>query len=305
MYFPYFRGRQYELLALKELVQNDLLSHKVIPVIEPIKISSTFKSTLQTFADNDFKLGLILNPQVGELVKNPIPVLLQFMVDGIIPSVIFNSDTEDFFLNLEEYEVSKDSLLTIVDNEDYILLYKKLFNETQPLYTLTSDERKFRRSISQNKVLFKDYFEKQLKNADYSKNVDEPFSEDHKFYHEENFVGFGDYSIIGNKYEEGGFTPRAVAIHIVYFDEDSALRVHHFVSDSNFGTEDVAGKYYEAVTKLKAWFNNGHSDQKTSALAVLLQHADNGYYPGLPTIKKLSIMHHLELMSNYLEGKIQ
>lgn len=46
---------------------------------------------------------------------------------------------------------------------------------------------------------------------------------------------------------------RAVAIHIVYIDEDESLRIHHFVSDTNLGFEDVAGKYYEAVSKMVAW----------------------------------------------------
>ena len=37
MYFPYLRGRQYELLALKELAQKELISNLIIPVVEPIK----------------------------------------------------------------------------------------------------------------------------------------------------------------------------------------------------------------------------------------------------------------------------
>ena len=36
MYFPYVRGRQYELLALRELVSKDLLSSNILPVIEPV-----------------------------------------------------------------------------------------------------------------------------------------------------------------------------------------------------------------------------------------------------------------------------
>ncbi len=39
MYFPYFRGRQYELLALKELAAKSLISSFVVPVIEPVKLS--------------------------------------------------------------------------------------------------------------------------------------------------------------------------------------------------------------------------------------------------------------------------
>ena len=41
MYFPYLRGRQYEMLALKELVQKGLINNLVFPIVEPIKITST------------------------------------------------------------------------------------------------------------------------------------------------------------------------------------------------------------------------------------------------------------------------
>ena len=303
MYFPYFRGRQYELLALKEAVQKNLLSNKVVPVIEPIKISSTFKSTLQIYKENSMQLGLIVNPQVGELIDD-LSSIYEFITDNVSPSVILNDDAEAAVSSLEEKAYTKDRLLVVLDNGDYVSDYKEIFGPQHPRFTLTTDERRIRRAISGSKVLFGDRFNRQPKNADYLKNEDEMFSDDHIYYQDEGFIGFGDYSIIGNYYEEGGFSPRAVAFHIVYFDEEKALRVHHFVSDSNFGTEDVAGKYYEAVTKLKKWFEDGHQPQKTKALSILLEHADNGYYPGLPTLKKLSIMHHLELMSIYLNGEI-
>ena len=49
MYFPYLRGRQFELIGIRELLDNDILTDKVIPVIEPITISSTLISTLELF----------------------------------------------------------------------------------------------------------------------------------------------------------------------------------------------------------------------------------------------------------------
>ena len=39
MFFPYFRGRQYELLALKELATKKLISSAIVPIIEPVKIA--------------------------------------------------------------------------------------------------------------------------------------------------------------------------------------------------------------------------------------------------------------------------
>ena len=52
MYFPYVRGRQYEMLALRELVTQGLLSSKILPVVEPVKLSSTLLSTMAEFVKN-------------------------------------------------------------------------------------------------------------------------------------------------------------------------------------------------------------------------------------------------------------
>ncbi len=34
MYFPYLRGRQFELIALRELVENQLIGNHICPVID-------------------------------------------------------------------------------------------------------------------------------------------------------------------------------------------------------------------------------------------------------------------------------
>ena len=319
MYFPYFRGRQYELIALKELVKGGMLGSLVIPVIEPVKLVRreekfvipykmipTFDVTIKAFVDAKHQVAIVGNPDVGDLLGiTDVKGLLDFylLAHEIIPSVIINKSSKARIRDFCESGVEKSNILTIFDNRDSLPVYTDAFDDIPPRYTLfSSDERQIRRAVKQNKVMFKDWFKKQAKNADYAIIDDEPFSEDHLYYSEEGYAGFGDYSIVGNIFDESGFAPTAVAIHIVYFTNDGALRIHHFVSESNIGTKDVAGKYYEAVTKLVYWFNNGHQSQRTTGLSEFINHYENGYYPGLPTIKKLSIMHHLELMSKYLDG---
>ena len=49
MYYPYFRGKQFDLLALKSLLEMELLSLEVQPVIEPIRQSKTFWDTVELF----------------------------------------------------------------------------------------------------------------------------------------------------------------------------------------------------------------------------------------------------------------
>lgn len=300
MYFPYFRGRQYDLLALKELIQMKLVSSKVVPVIEPVKMSSTLKSTLKAFEDTESPIAIILNPSVGDLkFSNLLPCMSKYTY----PSILLDKMDENIKKSIIS-ETLSDRLLTVLNNHDYIETFNDVFSDVNPKYVMHPDERSIRRTLrgkNTGNIIFEDKFNKKPKNIDYIKDTDEFFSDDHLFYHEEGYVGFGDYSIIGETYYEGGFKPYAVAIHIVYFDSDKILRVHHFVSDSNSDTDNVAGKFYEAVLKLVEWYNKDYNGRKTYALKTFVEYADKGYYPGLPTIKKLSIMHHLEIVSAFLE----
>ena len=302
MYFPYFRGRQYELLALRELAQNNLLGDKVIPVVEPIKISPTFAGTVKTFQDKQKQLALILNPNVGDIADDTaINLVLPFISEGIIPSAIMGKNASKAIEAVLAKDMFKTDILAIMTNRDYIAKYSEVFIDSPPKFTLFPDERSIRRAINTGKVMFEDKFKKQDRNADYLE--EEFYSDDHLYFEEEGFAGFGDYSIVGDEYVEGGFAPRAVAIHIVYFANDGTLRIMHFISDSNIDITDPAGKYYEAVSKLKQWYDSKQlQSQLTNALAEFLSHAEQGKYPGLPTIKKLSIMHHLELVGKYLDG---
>ena len=102
------------------------------------------------------------------------------------------------------------------------------------------------------------------------------------------------------EYSETGFAPYAVAIHIVYFDERNILRIAHFVSDSNDDISDPARKFAEAVEKLVKWNKTMKLD--TIGIREFEAAYKNKTYPGLGVVKKYSIMHHLELMSKYLDG---
>lgn len=304
MYFPYFRGRQYELLALKELATSELITSSVVPIVEPVKLIPALNNSLAAFENSNLPIGLILNPNVGDLVDEAetIHQLLDRLGANIatIPSVLLNKSTKATMLKLTENGVLETDTLAVLNNRDYLDIYLDLFNENLPKYTLCQYDRTIRRSISKNKVLFENRFNKKSRNADYPE--DEFYSDDHLDYTADGYLGFGDYSIVGDEYIESGFAPYAVAIHIIYFADDNSLRIKHFISDSNDDISDVAGKFYEAVSKLYNWYINGQERQITTGLQTLLNHYKNKTYPGLPTLKKLSIMHHLELVGKYLDG---
>lgn len=294
MYFPYLRGRQFELIALRDLVDKGVLSDKIIPIIEPVKLSSTLIKTIESYGKKGKQLGIIVNPKVGgfkidieeeknQKLKNSLLTSLKEN-DYILYMILLSAN-----LNPDEFiKNHKDNMGTICDNKDAIPVYEANFAKMKVKYNLIPDESGFRRKIRNNRVLLADKFNKQERNNDYIEIDDEPFSEDHLYYVDDGYIGFSDYTVVGKEYNDTGFAPYAVAIHIVYFDSDKSLRVKHFVSDSNDDISDPAGKFQEALSKLVEW--NKKKQIKTVAMKEFEDLYRREAYPGLGTVKKLSIM---------------
>lgn len=311
MYFPYLRGRQFELIALRELAEGDRINEKVIPIIEPIKPSSTLLKTLQAFAENDKEIAVVFNPTVGSFGKEIKEMRAEdSKVANELYELLLNNDKI-----IKAYVMSKarsKRLKDDVNKEKYMIInltrdslddFLEVYDGSLPRYTLIPDDRAFRRIIPDRKILFEDNFNKQARNIDYLGIPDEFFSDTHLFFQNESYVGFSDYSVVGEDFNESGFAPVAVAIHIIYFGNKKELRIHHFVSDSNDGIEDPGGKFGEALEKLVYWCDENNV-KSTLGLQGFYECFNSGKYPGLGTVKKLSIMHHLELVSDFLGGEL-
>ena len=308
MYFPYLRGRQFELLALRELIKMDLLSKHILPIVEPVKGSSTLVSTVQTFTTAERELGIVVNPQVGtfnmdlrnEKNKPTKDNLYELMKDThIVRFFCANAQLPMYIEKLKEKKIAINQVGAICSSPDNISYYEEAFLTAHPRFSFIPDESAFRRRIRNNRVLFADRFGKQSRNTDYSENEDEVFSSDHLFCYEDGYVGFSDYSVIGKEFSDSGFAPYAIAIHIVYFDDDKTLRVRHFVSDTNDDITDPAGKFEEAVGKLVEW--NKHKKLSTFGIRAFEDAYKERRYPGLGVVKKYSVMHHLEMIGEYLD----
>jgi hypothetical protein len=279
-------------------------------------MSATLNSTLSAFVKGKRDIAVVRNPIVGKFAKelksisdtdknapNKSNFLEVLENSHVINSYIINDKYMKRFQEKQDKgEIDIENILAINKNRDCIKPYQNLFSEVYPKFSLVPDDRAFRRNAKGNKIIFEDRFNKLGRNADYSKVTDELFSEDHLYYGEEGYSGFSDYSIVGEDFSEAGFAPFAVAIHIVYFDKEKSLRVKHFVSDSNEDYNDPAGKFGEAIVKLASWANS-EKTKPTVGLRKLIECYSEGKYPGLGTVKKLTIMHHLELMNLFLEEK--
>lgn len=308
MYFPYFRGRQYELIALRELLDNSNYSQNIIPIIEPVKASPTLFNTIEAYVKHNRKLIIIVNPQVGSFDlecrnKKDFSEKYDRLINSENIQICFLLKEKNQIRNIfTEKKYNKENVYALFYNHDSSILFeeiKKIYNVN---YLFVSESSVVRRNSVANRILLRDKFNKCERNSDYEKNIDEFFSEDHLYYSDDGFYGFGDYSTIGDEYVETGFVPYAVAIHMVYYDKDKSLRIHHFVSDDNNSREDTPRKFGQAIVKLCDF--EALKQYQTSAYNELIDFRKEGKYPGLGTIKRISIMHHLELISLFLDGKI-
>lgn len=308
MYQPYLRGKQFELIGIRELTPDVLSPNKtkVSPIIEPVKDSSTLKTTLKTLVDSDINFTIIVNPQVGTFTD----------IDGIF-NVIRSSvgDKRNYQVGIIFHSRSNHNkaievlqkyadivpALTIIHNAafdnitDILALYQEHFEIKYNVINLSATSKRYHRNFEENtRIELEDNFKAQTKNSDYLQVGESIFSEEHLYYKTEGFVGFADYLSIGEEYSETGFLPYAVAIHLSYADDNNKIKIKHFVSDSNDDTSDIAGKFAEALDKLIDWCDQ--TNYNSVAIPQFREYHTNGHFPGLGTLKKLSLMNHIDLV---------
>ena len=320
MYLPYLRGKQYELIALRELCSVMAADRENIsPIIEPVKDSSTLKSCISCLAQNDINFSVIINPSVGKFREEPnhIDTILNYLgdllgnyqnwqigvlidrntsVDLITRHVLrLGFDKKRFTLIHNAIRKDISNLLNEFSNGDHI--ENNVIN-----YTKINDRRRYHRAfLRETLVSLDDFFASQVRNADYGDVDESEFSVEHLYFREEGFKGFSDFLTIGEPYSDTGFLPYAVAIHLSYADEEKNIKVKHFVSNSNDDASDVAGKFAEALDKLIEWCNENNI-LETEAIKEFKDLHGRGHFPGLGSIKKLSVMHHIELVLSLLRS---
>lgn len=311
MYFPYLRSKQFELLALKEL--SPLLGQRrnVFPIIEPVRNpEGGLTRCLASLSENHLKYALVVNPRVGELRSELMPEAIGRYIDttglpGEPTLAVLINDATDVGATLSSYSSIYGNTFPLM------LIHNGLAADLEALRTgsdglgRTFDvidvgvRKAYFRAFANDQILIRDGFERAERNSDYLARVETDFSDDHLFFATEGWAGFGDYLTIGEGYAEGGFTPRAVAIHWTYEPRPGGpIRIRHFTSENNGDIANVGGKFIEAAEKLVAFLDR--EDIHTVASEIIREHYAAGTYPGLGIVKKLSIQNHLELVSTLL-----
>lgn len=313
MYYPYFRGKQFELILLRDNAEF-LAESDIHPIIEPVKKDfSALKRSMKAMNENSTDCTLIINPEAG---KKPVPtsaILKELVEDefkgynNISIGYILNAETDinDLLGLLRKYKKIPFTILH-AGYTNGKLLAKKIdeFRNIKIHVFIEGFAGKLYQSHLKKegikRILIRDGFKPQKKNANYPPR--EHFSDLHITYPDEGADGFGDYLIVGDEYSETGGPAYAVAIHLTHLDSDDDMYIYHFISDQTDSPTDPGGKFLEALSKLVRRTKSLNPPiYKSEAYREFLELYEQQHYPGLGYVKKLSMQHHLELIANYID----
>lgn len=310
MYYPYFRGKQFELITIRESVEL-LAESEFVPIIEPVRETlKGLERTLGAVCDADGKAVVIVNPYHGDHREDGtgISVLLKesFLVDKSIAAGILLKEDMAVDEVLDFYEQHKDHTPTLIhagftDAKAIARALDKELPNTRNIFFETCGKLYRKHFAESQRILLRDGF-KRRRNADYP--LLEEFSDLHATYPEEGMKGFGDFLIVGDDFSEGGGPAYAVAIHLTFIDsdKDDAMYIYHFVSKTKDTPTDPAGKFAEALEELMDKLNSGKSKLlETSAIKEFRELYAKGHFPGLGYVKKLSMKHHIETLAEYFK----
>ncbi|MFC6255129.1 sce7725 family protein [Secundilactobacillus hailunensis] len=294
IYYPYFRGRQFDLRALTEFA-GQAETPNVMPIIEPVRDVPALPKTIETFSQRQQPLAVIQNPQVDHY---------HFQAAKRYP-------IEDLF---QQPEIQRAYILTpllppqLLANSLVIVQHYadlKLFLDHDWLpdsaTLLVPPEARIRRLLTGRRFghLF-DHYAVPEHSFEFTQLPDSFWSNDIEFAQQYHEIGFSDYLTQGAPYFERGHPSRIVTLHLIYLANDQ-VRIRHFVSDQHEDFKHQRNKFFEALTKAVAWIKTQPVINQTTATTKLVALADEHHFPGMGVLKALTIEHHLEIMARYLK----
>jgi len=275
-YFPFIRGKQFDLAALTELAQRQLISPAIVPVVEPVKDSPGLTKMGTAFTKAQLPLAIITNPQVGNygLLAQPTHVIA-------LASPL---------LEARYFEPENHGQITIAQTVAQAQLLRR-----QSGIKLVPNTAVTRQLGLSKAVFLDDRFTIWGHNEDYRLVQDElyQFAPDQL-----PGIGFSDYPLTSGHYSEQGYPQRAVALHLVY-PHQGRLRLHHFVSVNNDDYTNPQGKFFEAAAQLAPWLAT-QPQADSFGLRALIDLAATQHFPGMGVLRKLQLMHHLEILDRFL-----
>ena len=281
MYFPYLRGKQFELIALREFAIQYPNTEQIIPIIEPVK--STFNgltTAARIMFEQNLRFALVLNPADGDFKRITKDILSEISIlsenmEKWIPTFLYQNNGETILSAIQDQELNNVMVIfkNGIDISDSILNF---LSHSQIQYIVNGDPNSRitmrRLSLLENKRIIRldNCFAEQPRNVDYLNIPEDKFTEQHRFYSDDHFYGISDYTALPKDFIDGGMLPYAVAIHMTYEKNQDEIYVRHFVSDTNDDQSNIQRKFFEAATKLKYFFTDRTKTTAINELITLL-----------------------------------
>lgn len=311
MYYPYFRGRQFELITIRELAEEGATQGFITPIIEPVKDNhKNFDLAYKFLMEFEQKVYLIVNPEVGKL-NGDIFEHLEYLIsldsnEYFYPAFNYTNNARYIKQAINKYTLHNCMILCKNDVQPDAN-FKSVVEMDQVIATIVEDPgrnrdlNRYLRGLGKTYIRLDDLFEKEARNKDYLPITERRFSEEHKYYKEEGFQGFSDFTALTSEYIDSGSTPRAVVIHLTYLKNDDEIWIRSFTSVTNDSIANVQGKFGEAAKKAVQFCQK--YGLQNSAIEELTKYYNEGHYPGLGTVKKISMKNHLLVVADYLRKK--
>lgn len=311
MYHPYFRGKQFELITIRETAQL-LAASKFVPIIEPVKEAlSGLSRALNAICEANGRAIVIVNPHHGDHAEDGagITSLLNDAFqdkEGITAGILLKADMslDDVLACYHEHVDHSPTFIHagFTAPRAFAEALGGALVSTQHVFIEEHCGKLYRKHFKgSERILLRDGFERR-RNADHPPV--EEFSDLHVTFEEEDMDGFGDFLTVGDDFTEGGGPAYAVAIHLTFIDQDKdeVMYIYHFVSVTNNTPTDPAGKFGQALAKLIAKLDSGNSMLlEGSAIREFRELYAKGHFPGLGHVKKLSMKHHLETLAAFFD----
>lgn len=280
-YYPYFRGKQFDLLAIKALIQEKKLSEMIRPVIEPVKNSRTLTGTLKELGRNDGSFYLIENPQAGDFL------------------------TETGRQELAEINVPKAHILTgpLGDSDKQgLLIAEKAAAVSEGLATevpvIVPFEFRIMRKIHAPQILSEDPFTR-IRNSYYSQSADETFSDSYQTFKRRGFVGFSDFTLDSRIYYDQSYPSQTLVLHLSY-PTTNEVRIRHFTASEE--ELPLKAQFLQVMDQVLLVEKQLFGMERTSGVQLLADAYEASRFPGMGVMRKAAVMHHLEVMGRVLQA---
>lgn len=301
MYYPILRGKQFELIALRDL-SSRISKELFCPIIEPVRSKlQALGKTISFLNKADIEPIVIVNPSLGDFSEQSF-----CSIENKLRDEAQELRFTPCFSTKNQTTESLQQLISSTSVPFAMFVEEGLSREMLPLLSDASlvITTKYQRSAFKSLervVIVEDSFSRASRNSDYPERS--YFSDRHTDYQEgKNVCGYGDYTITGNGFLESGGPAFVVTIHLSYIDPDEfdAMYIRHFKSFDDNSPTRPGEKFGDALEKLIDFCkSNPELFEQTLGLEGFRKLKSQDHFPGLGQVKKLSIEHHIETLAKY------